>query len=147
MNDAARVYVVARVAWDVDAGSRVVGIDRRDAAGEDRRFVPVAAFADRAAAEAYVRARELEAARVFNPFEMLGSTSALTSLPPDEFARRLSALVGPPPDAPLDAYGRLKHWRSWWDDHQPAWPDDTLAAVWELLDAVRFYDVLEVDAE
>lgn len=150
MNDAVVGFLVVRVGWRVTWGggeSRPYPDYRDTSDPEDRRFVPVAAFADRIAAEAFMRERELEAARAFNPFEVLGPSTSLTSLPLSEFKRRLAALAGPLPDALFDANDRLKRWRPWWDDHQPTWSDATLAIVWELFDAVRFYDILEVDTE
>jgi hypothetical protein len=38
-------------------------------------------------------------------------------------------------------------WREWWGEHAPSWPDGALAKVWELFDRVRFYAILEVEAE
>jgi hypothetical protein len=141
-------HVVVRVAWSARADGRNMYVERRDLPfGEDRRFVPVAAFADRGAAEAFMREQELEAARVFNPFQVLGPLSTLTSLSPAEFTRRLDTVAGPLPEAQFAAEDRLKHWRPWWDEHQPQWSDTTLAVVWELFDAVRFYDILELDVE
>ncbi|MBN9119945.1 MAG: hypothetical protein J0I06_12415 [Planctomycetes bacterium] len=145
-----QVYVVARVGWHVEHRSHASPdfhpASRDTAAPEDRRFVPVAAFAVREAAEVRMRELELEAARIFNPFGSLGPPSVLSSLPVADLCRRLGELVGPLPVEPFDASSRLRHWRLWWDEHAPTWSDETLAAVWELLDAVRFYAILEVDA-
>jgi hypothetical protein len=150
VSDPRRVFVVARVAWKVDPhydGYTGVGLDTIDTPHDGRRFVPVAAFADRPAAAARARELELDAARLFNPFCLLGPLSVLTSLPEIDFRPRLDELAGPLPDAPLDADGRTRHWRPWWDEHAPAWPDELLAEVWDLFDRVRFHAVLEVDAE
>jgi hypothetical protein len=104
------------------------------------------AFADRAAAEAKVRELESEAARLFNPFWMICPTDSLTSLPPTEFVGKLVELVGPLPLQTITNDNR-RPWREWWDEYASPWPDETLAEVWELFDRVRFYAILEVEAE
>jgi hypothetical protein len=152
MSEAPRLFVVARVAWAVepwdDKYTRFHPDTLNTSAAVDRRFVPVAAFAARGAAEARMRELELEAARVFNPFWGLGPLIALTRLPPAEFIARLAALVAPLPadSARLDSSNRPV-WRLWWDEQMPGWSDTVLTAVWDLFDAVRFYAVLEVEAE
>jgi hypothetical protein len=150
MPEAWGVFLLARIAWTVEGrggGYTAFATSRIDTPyGEDRRFVPVAAFAERDEAEARRRELELEAARLFNPFCVLGPLTVLTTQPEREFRRRLGELVGPLPDAALTADGRLRHWQPWWDEQMPAWTDETLAAVWELFDAIHFYAVLEVDA-
>jgi hypothetical protein len=143
------VFLVARIGWKVETrnGGTDIWEDLRNVAGEDRRFVPVAAFATRDAAEARTRELELEAARLFNPFCRLGPLAAQTSLPEDDFRRLLGELVASLPDAPLDAAGRTRFWRLWWEEYMPTWSDEVLAKVWDLLDRIRFYEVLEVEAE
>jgi hypothetical protein len=140
--------VVARIGWRVDTWETnytQFHPNRRDVPyGEDRRFVPVAAFADRGAAEAHMRALELEAARLFNPFWLVSPFRYLTESPEPTFRRRLAALAGNVPADQLTVAPR-PGWREWWDDNLPTWSDETLAAVWELFDSVRFYDVLELD--
>lgn len=149
MSNPWQVYVVARVGWRVDTwdpNSTWFRPDWREVPyGDGRRFVPVAAFADRAAAEAHTRALELEAARLFNPFWLVSPFRSLTESPEPAFRRRLTALVGNVPADQLTVAPR-PGWRAWWDDNMPTWSDETLAAVWALFDGVRFYDVLEVDA-
>jgi hypothetical protein len=152
MSDPGRAFVVARVAWAVepwdDKYTHFHPNTLNTSAAEDRRFLPVAAFADRAAAERRMRELELEAARVFNPFWRLGPLNVLTHLPPAEFITRLAALVAPlPADSVRNDSSNRPVWRLRWDEQVPGWADDALAAVWELFDAVRFYAVLEVDAE
>src|SRR5689334_5604227 len=103
MSDAPRVFVVTRIGWAVDAhpvdGYTNIWPDLMNTAGEDRRFVPVAAFGTREAAEARMRELELEAARVFNAFSRVGPLSAFTSVNPSDFISRLAAAVDPLPES------------------------------------------------
>lgn len=148
MSNPWQVYVVVRIGWRVDVqGANFTWFvpDWREVDyGEDRRLVPAAAFADRAAAEAHSRALELEAARLFNPFWQIMPFQSLTHLPEPDFRHRLAALVAPVPLDPLTVDPR-PGWHDWWDEHMPTWSDETLAAVWALFDRVRFYEVLELD--
>lgn len=147
MAERPRLFVVARVGWSVDpdGGTTRFSPDTLDRPGEDRRFVPVAAFAARAPAEGRARELEREAARAFNPFWRIAPFRYLSTVPEPEFRDRLAALVGSVPAAPLSQQPRTA-WLAWWDEHAPEWPDDALAAVWELFDGTRFYAVLEVEA-
>jgi hypothetical protein len=142
-----QVFVVARLAWKVEPrglGFTAFEPSRTDNPyGPDHRFVPVAAFAERDAAEVWMHERELEAARLFNPFWCVGPAF----MPSGSCAGtrgRLKELVGRVPNDPFSA-GKQAVWRAWWDEHVPTWSDETLAAVWGLFHSVRFYDVLEVD--
>lgn len=150
MSGARTRFTVARVGWRVNAYSDEYTSIMPDfcaiAGAEDRRFVPVAALGERTTAEAQARGLELEAARLFNPFWLAAPFSHLSGVPEPEFRERLAALVGPLPPAPLSQQPRTE-WQSWWEEHAPDWSDDALAAVWELFDAVRFYAVLEVEAD
>jgi hypothetical protein len=143
-----QVFVVGRVAWTVEprgGGFTAFEPNRTENPyGPDHRCVPVAAFAGRNVAEAWMRERELEAARLFNPFWRVGPTSVPRFESCAATRDRLKELVGPVPD---ESFGHRKQagWRTWWDEHVPTWSDETLAAVWELFDRVRFYDVLELD--
>jgi|GEM_PF-6146459 len=154
MNSVHRVFVVARLGWNVrswnESYTHFWPVTRDTAEPEDRQFVPIAAFADRVAAEVRLRELELEAARVFNPFWALGHLSELTTLPAPELMTRLAASVSSLPDTEImhtTMRSNRDQWLAWWDDHIPSWSDETLATVWELFDAVRFYAILEVEAE
>jgi hypothetical protein len=149
MGESGRLFLVARVGWS----TRFLNAQThfypawRDRPGEDRRFVPVIAFAVREKAEARARELELEAARLFNPFWRFGPLSALTSLTESELRRRLCDLVGSIPNTPLRGSTGAQEWSVWWAEQSPGWSDEVLAAVWTLFDAVRFYAVLEINAE
>ncbi len=44
-------------------------------------------------------------------------------------------------------HGRVEaKWRGWWDKHSPAMTEYQRAQVWEALEKVRFYEVVELDA-
>ncbi|MBY0460729.1 MAG: hypothetical protein K2V38_25705 [Gemmataceae bacterium] len=141
MADARRVFVVVRVGWAVDSD----GANHTNIHSAGRQFVPVAAFADRAAAEIRKRELELEAARVFNPFGLVATLPRLSRLEPVKFQSRLGALVRDVPDESPGWFGPHLTWGAWWGENMPEWSDETLAAVWELFDQIRFYDVLEVE--
>jgi hypothetical protein len=40
-----------------------------------------------------------------------------------------------------------KAWWEWWHDNSRQWPAEQRERVWDRLDRVRFYDVVEVEAE
>ena len=143
-----QVFAVARIAWTVEVRGRdfteFAPDQTHDPYDPDWVVVPVAAFAERGAAEAWMRERELEAARLFNPFWRIAPASAMVSGSCEMRRRRLERLVGAVPDEPFSAR-KQAGWRDWWDEHMPMWSDKTLAQVWELFDRVRFYNVLELD--
>jgi hypothetical protein len=150
MSNANRVYLVARVGWRVrpsQGGYTNFYQNLIDASA--RRFMPVAAFADRVLAEARMHELELEVARTFSPFS-LWQLDEFTSLSVGEFSRRLAEIVHPLPDVELAdvlARNQRDQWLVWWDEHMPSWSDETLAKVWELFDAIHFYAILEVPTE
>lgn len=151
MSKTPTVYVVARIGWAIaprpSEGYTEVSPDLMNTAGEDRRFVPVAAFTTREAAEARMRELELEAARVFNPFLRVGPLYAFTTANLSDFILRLAGIVDPLPASTFttDSPNR-RAWRVWWEEYVPTWSDAVLAKVWDLLDRIRFYEVLEVEA-
>lgn len=148
MADSPRLFLVVRIGWKVSAWDPTytqVSPDFLDRTGEDRRFIPVAGFADRTSAETRAWELELEAARLFNPFWRLGGLNSL--LPHSEFISRLGNLVGALPEAETVNSNRVRLWAQWWAEQMPEWSDATLAAVWKLFDEIRFYDVVEVEVE
>jgi hypothetical protein len=144
-------YTVGRVGWHVEPDTTLTFFATATVEdppyGNEMQFVPLAAYSDRATAEARMRELELEAARIFNPFWRLGRLNVLTGLSLSSFIMQLAALVGPLPaeDVTNDAPNRRK-WQQWWQEQMPTWPDEVRAKVWELFDAIRFHAVVEVDA-
>ncbi|MDY3563617.1 hypothetical protein R5W23_005233 [Gemmata sp. JC673] len=141
------MFLVARIGWCVDSsdGQTCQYHDLMNRAGEDRRFVPVAAFTIREDAERRMRELELEAARLFNPFWRIGPLFALASQP-EALLPRLAVIAGSlPSDAVANGSASRRVWCEWWDEHVPDWSDETLWEVWSLFDQIRFYAVLEIE--
>ena len=157
MDDARKLFLVVRRSWVVKVvesrQSKLNPAAHTSFKPEERHFVPVAVFKGRQSAEARMRELELAAARTFNPFCRASShhesvpLRAITTWPESRLRGRLEALAGQLPEAPIAPDGPDTVWYSWWDEHAPSWPDETLAMVWELFDQVRFYAILEVDLE
>lgn len=108
-------------------------------------YVPEAVFADRAAAEIECARREREGRELLNPF-WLGGLEAATSLSEVAFRSRVSALGVPSPPLAPNTYEHA-HLVVWWDTESPDWTADQRAAVWELLDKVRLFEVIETELE
>lgn len=120
---------------------------------------PRKAFADRAAAEAFRAAQEnvqrekLIAVPLTDKYEewsgnlvvTFGGVREVSSLPADELDNRLAALGVPPLPK---GYG-AKDWNnSWWRALWETRPTVTERdPVWRLFDKVRFYEIVEVEAE
>jgi hypothetical protein len=147
-----RMYLVRRLGWKVYGYKGYPPTCFRDMLNtptDDPRTTPVAAFTDRAAAEA--RARELERAarRLLSPFWSGNAVRVRTSLTEEEFLARLKALGVPPAPVEQAKQGQppSRNWWAWWEPHAHDWPDDVFHAVWDLFDKLRFHDVVEVELE
>jgi len=132
-----RLYLVQERNWepDPDAGELVY------ANGPDDDASPVKAFADLSRADAFCRERERERRERVNPFEHGRKLSDLTHF---DAGRLCDWLL----DAGLDPPGpkvRIVGWRKWWADTRRGLSDYQRAKVWEALDRVRFFEVVELD--
>lgn len=78
-----------------------------------------------------------------SPFEMNGlcNWSEWSSLPEEEAVARVEALGLP---APAQSHRKTRDWEEWWNAHQDL-DYEQEEAVWNLLDKIRFYDVVEVE--
>jgi hypothetical protein len=141
-----KTFLVRRLGWKVcDA---VWHRDTLNTPTDDPRTVPVAAFADRSAAEARARHLDREARRLCNPFWSGNRVEWKTSLGESEFLSRLARLgIVPPPSSRPRAGSPAYDWWPWWEQHAHGWPEELFHAVWDLFDKVRFYDVAEVEME
>lgn len=140
------MFLVARIGWCVEPRDDRTchDLDLMNRAGEDRRFVPVAAFATREAAERRMRELELEAARVFNPFQVFGAPASRQEH--DELRSRFAAVTSElPVVSDISELVHRRVWCEWWDEHVSEWSDETLWDVWSLFDQIRFYAVLEIE--
>lgn len=159
-----KVYVVQKLHWEY--ADRAVPYHEPDTPGAG---LPQRAFADRARAEASCRARNLAArAEAGNPFPFgrrwghsFPSLHDYTSTPTGEFFDWLAREGIEPPAGQREAWEAWRQkpesarqfeqrsydaWWGWWND-APGWTAERRAKVWEKLDRVRFYEVIEVDAE
>jgi hypothetical protein len=137
-------FVVQEIGWNYNDEYFYRGSDGET---DDR---PVRAFRTREGAEAHRRALEAdrEGMEQLNPFEFGQSLAAVTSLTSRELARRLTALGLEPPDIEPDEDDGGEEWLGWfewWQDAGEQLTAEQNAQVWNLLDRIRFYEVLEVE--
>jgi hypothetical protein len=102
----------------------------------------ITAFSTRARAEADQRQRELEARLGKNPFEWGSFWS--TSRIPEEFRRFVEQELGLPP--PEFAHGCYQ-WMDWWSNHQGQMTGEQRTRIWDAMDLVHFYEVVEIEVE
>ena len=110
---------------------------------------PVKLFADWHRAESFRRQKEQESRAEVNPFAYRVPQQPFgepcledhTSFDAARFHDWLldAGLEPPAPDAKGNA-----NWPAWWDERAPHMTDLQKAKVWEALDKVRFYEVVEV---
>jgi hypothetical protein len=98
----------------------------------------VASFDDLDAAETDCRCREEEARRDVNPFACGGPLCYQTSLDEGRLHDWVLDLGLEPPEP-----GTKAGWRTWWDKHHKSMTDLQKAKIWEALDKVRFFRVVE----
>jgi hypothetical protein len=99
----------------------------------------VAAFDSADQAEADRRRREDNARRRLNPFECGRELTELTSYPEGVLVDWVQDAGLTPPAAKRGK----RDWEAWWDEVAPAAGPDQRAKVWEALDKLRFYHVVE----
>jgi hypothetical protein len=109
-------------------------------------LTPYTAFRTREQAEAD-RLENEEMARdmmELHPFQINGlcDWSAWSSLPQEEAVERVTALGLP---APGPGYRDTLDWEGWWDEQQEEMTGEQESAVWDLLDKIRFYEVVEIE--
>lgn len=102
-------------------------------------FVRVASFDTADAAHAELWRRELAARGKINPFACGPPVHSQTTLPEPIFRDWLldRGVTPPKPGA------TRRQWETWWKAAQKKWSADTRLAVWDGLDRVRFYEVVE----
>jgi hypothetical protein len=150
-----KTYVVQRVEWRyVD---RSLPLERAEGAG-----APVKVFADRKEAEAYCRKVQRKERRAVNPFAYGSSFPGLddfTSMPTDEFIASLEHSGIRPPTGQLQQWQQWQtgpaigefdqesydSWWGWWRDSAASWDRKLLDRVWDRLDKVRLFEVVEVE--
>jgi hypothetical protein len=105
--------------------------------------IRVASFDSTDEAEAYRRQQEEKARGVVNPFAGTLAPPPLeqTSLPEEVLCDWLED-CGIDPPAAKRRTGR-RDWAAWWQKNSPRWSAEQRRAVWERLDRVSFYRVVE----
>jgi hypothetical protein len=100
----------------------------------------ITAFSSRARAEAYQRQREELARRGKNPFEWGSYWS--TSRTEEEFRQLVEDLGLPRPGS---AHGI--DWMGWWSRHQARMTDEQKTRIWDAMDLLHFFEVVEIEVE
>jgi hypothetical protein len=128
----APVFVLHRLVW------RLYGDGWLSLPGSD----PVRTFADRATAEATARDLEWDIRGRVNPFRCGGPRLHYQTA--FDAARLYDWCL----DHGLDPPGVTDDsatWAAWWESHREGFTATQRAAVWEVLDRVRFYQVVEAE--
>jgi hypothetical protein len=147
-----KVYVVQKLHWRFTDRSDPLVLDPGPPG------TPVKAFVDRDRATAFSRGRNRRKRANENPFDYWPE-------PPDESGSYLDqyatmgeesflTLLGseslkPPaidPDKPWGG-GWEEDWAEWWEEHRRGWDNRLAGRLWDALDRVRFYEVVEVVLE
>jgi hypothetical protein len=131
-----RVYLVQKVRWERNWENPKEWYFCPD----PEAGAPIKAFTDRNAAEAFRLSLERQARAGCNPFQHGHDLADLTALP-----------EGPLRDWLLDAGLTPPKWKlnpvvlsGWWDQHAEAMTELQRDKVWEALDRVRFYTVVDL---
>ena len=131
-----KVYLVQEVRWERDDWENPEWLYRTD----PEVGAPVKAFTDPNAAEAFRLGLERQARGGRNPFQHGRELSDLTSLP-----------EGPLRDWLLDAGLTPPKWKlnpvvlsGWWEHHAAEMTELQRDKVWEALDLLRFYTVVDL---
>jgi hypothetical protein len=103
---------------------------------------PVKAFTDRNTAEAFRLSLERQARAGRNPFQHGQLLADLTSLPEGPLRDWLLDAGLTPPQGKLNPVALS----GWWDHHANEMTELQRDKVWEALDRVRFYTVLDLGA-
>ncbi len=134
MAEPATRFVVKRLNWAEQYGGKLL---RRP--GE----VAVVSFATRDEADAECATREADCRKRVNPFVCGSAVHCWTHL--DE-PRLRDWLMDHGINPPKARKAGTANWAAWWKKNQKVLDDEKRAAVWEVLDKVRFFTVREEPA-
>lgn len=128
----ARHFVVERLNWRRASGDTFYRYP-----GQTR----IASFDTVEKAEAHRRELESVARAAVNPFlGTLAPPADQTSLPEDVLC---DWLTDQDIDPPATSKSGARNWAKWWPEANESWTDEERAAVWDRLDRVIFYRVVE----
>jgi hypothetical protein len=146
-----KVFVVQELNW------RYIGRGDPYVLDEGRPGKPVKVFVDRDRADAFCRDLNRQK-RGVNPFRYQPEPTDGSYL--DQYATkgedallafvRSEGLTPPVRDSdPAKDYHGLygEPWVLWWEGHRKGWDDGLVERLWDALDRVRFYEVVEVALE
>jgi hypothetical protein len=139
-------YVVQQVRWEYNDEYfyRLGEAGELGDEGSDGT-APLRTFLSRTKAEAWWRKREEQARGDQSPFDygaLMGDLDDYGSLSPAEFRDRLRAAGVSPPLVSKD--GQLREDLSaWWEESVADMTAEQRSAVWDALDRVRFYEIVE----
>ncbi len=144
-------YVVQQVHWEYNDEYyyRLDGETGELGDGDEGGPAPQRTFLSRKKAEAWWRRREEEAREDQSPFDygaLGGDLEDYSSLSPAEFLDRMRAFGVSPPS--FSENGRLPDslWE-WWEREVAGMTAEQRSAVWDALDRVRFYEIVETTIE
>jgi hypothetical protein len=131
-----KVYLVQEVRWERDDWENPEWLYCTD----PEAGAPVKAFTDANAAEKFRRGLERQARAGRNPFQHGRELAHLTSLPEGPLRDwLLDAGLTPPKEELNVAVLSL-----WWEQHSEGMPELQRDKVWEALDLLRFYTVVDL---
>jgi hypothetical protein len=139
-------YVVQQVHWEYNDEYyfRLEG-ETGELGDEDSDQTALRTFLSRKKAEAWWRQREEQARGDRNPFDfgaLGGDLDDYSNLSPAEFRDRLRAAGLSPPS--FGENGRLRDdLAGWWQREVIDMTPEQRSAVWDALDRVRFYEIVE----
>jgi hypothetical protein len=136
----ATVYLVERAAFSASSYGETPQYYVCDGE-EGPSFVPVRAFADRAAADACRKELEAEARRNLCPALFVGFEV------PGDLAAKLKAVGLTPPKFTGAAYNHGEQFRKWWTAHAAELTPEQKEAVWKAFKSASFYRVTETTLE
>lgn len=109
----------------------------------------MAAFTERARADAHCQQLNLQKRATTNPFRHMPEGGEYTMMGKAAFLALIRAEgLTPPADFPSGGDDDLAWaWADWWNEHVSEWDDRLVERLWSVLDRVYFYEVLEVPLE
>jgi hypothetical protein len=140
-------YVVQQVHWEYDDEYfyRLDGETGELGDADSPVVAPQRTFLSRKKAEAWWRHREEAARGDQSPFDYGAGTNRLndySSLSPSAFRDRLRRAGLSPPSFGGDGQRGEDPWR-WWERNVRDMTPEQRSAVWDALDRVRFYEIVE----
>lgn len=139
-------FVVQELSWRFRARGLPLVLD------DGRPGKPVRAFAERGRAAAHCRQLNLRRRATENPFRYMPEATGGSFF--DQYTTRGAAAfpalvraegLTPPAHAGEDELASV--WADWWDEHRQEWDDRLVGRLWDALDRLSFYEVVEVPAD